>query len=262
MRRILAAALLTALAAAGCTSATIAQPPASHPAGTSTPSSPAATSSPSAAPGSAPAAAALAAPPTRWGSRPPRVVTPGAAGTVLAAICPTVNAALEAGRPSAAVKDAVYAEYGIPAGQQYLYRIDHLVPLELDGGNSIRNLWPQLLRASRAKDRLENTLHSMVCAGQITLASAQHAIRTNWAAAYRLYVIPPAAPSAAPAPAPAPSPSAAPPPASSCYPLTNGGKCYEPGEFCRNSDHGASGVAGDGEKITCEDNNGWRWEPV
>ena len=194
------------------------------------------------------------------GKPPSRGVTPGAAGTVLAAICPTVSAALEAGRPSAAVKDAVYAEYGIPAGQQYRYRIDHLVPLELDGRNSIRNLWPQLLGASRAKDRLESTLHSMVCAGQITLASAQRAIRTNWARAYRLYVRPPAAPSAAPAPAP--SPSAAPPPASSCYPLTNGGKCYEPGEFCRNSDHGASGVAGDGEKIMCEDNDGWRWEPV
>ena len=51
------------------------------------------------------------------------------------------------------------------------------------------------------------------------------------------------------------------PPAASCYPLTNGGNCYEPGEFCRASDHGASGVAGDGEAITCEDNNGWRWEP-
>jgi hypothetical protein len=23
-----------------------------------------------------------------------------------------------------------------------------------------------------------------------------------------------------------------------------------------------SGVAGDGEAIKCEDNNGWRWEPV
>ena len=27
-------------------------------------------------------------------------------------------------------------------------------------------------------------------------------------------------------------------------------------------DHGASGVAGDGERIMCEDNNGWRWEPA
>jgi hypothetical protein len=48
----------------------------------------------------------------------------------------------------------------------------------------------------------------------------------------------------------------------SCTPLTNGGKCYEPGEYCRDDDHGASGVAGDGEAITCEDNDGWRWEPA
>lgn len=48
--------------------------------------------------------------------------------------------------------------------------------------------------------------------------------------------------------------------APSCYPLTNGGNCYEPGEFCRKSDHGATGVAGDGKSITCEDVNGWRWE--
>ena len=66
--------------------------------------------------------------------------------------------------------------------------------------------------------------------------------------------------SAAPPPAPTTSPAA--PPPDSCYPTTNSGNCYEPGEYCRNSDHGTSGVAGDGEKILCEDNNGWRWEPV
>jgi cytoskeletal protein RodZ len=46
-----------------------------------------------------------------------------------------------------------------------------------------------------------------------------------------------------------------------CHPLTNGGNCYRPGEFCRTSDHGAVGVAGNGATITCRDNNGWRWEP-
>jgi hypothetical protein len=65
----------------------------------------------------------------------------------------------------------------------------------------------------------------------------------------------------------APATSAPPPPPAStapatCYPLTNGGNCYEPGEYCRNSDHGMSGVAGDGEAIICEDNDGWRWEPA
>jgi hypothetical protein len=74
------------------------------------------------------------------------------------------------------------------------------------------------------------------------------------------------APSKAVAPAPPPPPTtaraAAPTTSSGCFPLTNGGNCYEPGEYCRDSDHGASGVAGDGERIICEDNNGWRWEPA
>lgn len=49
---------------------------------------------------------------------------------------------------------------------------------------------------------------------------------------------------------------------SACYPTTNGGNCYEPGEFCRKSDHGASGIAGDGRAIVCSNNDGWRWEPA
>lgn len=58
------------------------------------------------------------------------------------------------------------------------------------------------------------------------------------------------------------APAAAPSTQSGCYPLTNGGNCYQPGEFCRHSDHGASGVAGNGENIVCENNDGWRWEPA
>ncbi len=58
--------------------------------------------------------------------------------------------------------------------------------------------------------------------------------------------------------APPPPPATAP---AGCHPLTNGGNCYEPGEYCRDADHGTSGVAGDGEAITCEDKDGWRWEP-
>jgi cytoskeletal protein RodZ len=47
-----------------------------------------------------------------------------------------------------------------------------------------------------------------------------------------------------------------------CNPLSDEGTCYKPGEYCRDSDHGVSGVAGDGEAIACEDNDGWRWEPA
>ncbi|WP_148283159.1 MULTISPECIES: hypothetical protein [Kitasatospora] len=46
----------------------------------------------------------------------------------------------------------------------------------------------------------------------------------------------------------------------SCYPHTNGGKCYSPGEYCRASDHGTNGIDGAGDPITCQENNGWRWE--
>jgi hypothetical protein len=66
-------------------------------------------------------------------------------------------------------------------------------------------------------------------------------------------------PAAAPAPAP---PAPVPPAPVGCHPLSNEGTCYEPGEFCRASDQGVTGVAGDGEAIICENNNGLRWEPA
>ena len=59
----------------------------------------------------------------------------------------------------------------------------------------------------------------------------------------------------APPPAPAPSPTG-------CYPIASSGNCYRPGEFCPDADAGMTGLAGDGEQIKCEDNNGLRWEPV
>jgi hypothetical protein len=75
-----------------------------------------------------------------------------------------------------------------------------------------------------------------------------------------------AAPAQPSSPAPVQSTQPTAPPAAAtpagCYPLSNGGTCYEPGEYCRNADHGVSGMAGDGEAITCEYNNGWRWEPA
>jgi hypothetical protein len=63
-------------------------------------------------------------------------------------------------------------------------------------------------------------------------------------------------------PPPPPAPAPPPPAPSGCYPKTSSGNCYEPGEFCPHADAGMSGVAGDGEAIICEDNNGLRWEPA
>jgi hypothetical protein len=47
-----------------------------------------------------------------------------------------------------------------------------------------------------------------------------------------------------------------------CYPLSNEGTCYEPGEYCRGSDAGTTGQAGNGETIVCTENDGLRWEPT
>jgi cardiolipin synthase len=68
------------------------------------------------------------------------------------------------------------------------------------------------------------------------------------------------------APTPTTTPAAAPPsptttsPAA-CYPIDDEGGCYEPGEYCRDDDHGMTGRAGNGLTITCEYDDGWYWEP-
>ena len=92
------------------------------------------------------------------------------------------------------VKEQVYREYGITVHQRGDYECDHLISLELGGSNSIKNLWPQSYRTrpwnARVKDRLENKLHELVCAGQLDLKTAQQAIASNWIEAYKQYVGP------------------------------------------------------------------------
>ncbi|MFZ1878602.1 MAG: hypothetical protein WAU41_00435 [Gaiellaceae bacterium] len=89
-------------------------------------------------------------------------------------------------------KYAVEIEYGMTAR---LYgrtiEIDHLISLELGGSNNIANIFPEPGSGSASyhvKDKLENRLHAMVCARQITLAAARQGIATNWEALYsRVY---------------------------------------------------------------------------
>jgi hypothetical protein len=65
-----------------------------------------------------------------------------------------------------------------------------------------------------------------------------------------------------PVASPPPPPPPPPPTTAACYPLSDEGNCYQPGEFCRDSDHGVSGTDANGDPIVCEDNDGWRWEPA
>ena len=93
-------------------------------------------------------------------------------------------------------KFAVEREYGLAPG---LYgrtlEIDHIVSLEIGGSNDIANLFPEKAKPSPGypeKDKLENRLHAMVCANQMTLRAAQQQIAANWQALYKkVFGVPP-----------------------------------------------------------------------
>jgi len=86
------------------------------------------------------------------------------------------------------VRDSVYTEYGIASHSPGQYEVDHLVPLEAGGSNSIANLFPQPARPPGGgpgfhdKDRLENAIHRGVCDGSLSLAPEQRRVARNWVA--------------------------------------------------------------------------------
>ena len=93
----------------------------------------------------------------------------------------------------AEMKRQVYREYGITSHGRGDYEIYRLIPVELGGSNSIKNLWPESHRTAwnaQVKDRLESKLHELVCSGQVDLKTAQQAIASNWIEAYKTYVSP------------------------------------------------------------------------
>ena len=82
-------------------------------------------------------------------------------------------------------------EQNLP-GEPSNYEEDHLISLEI-GGNPTdeQNLWPEPWTGTwnaHVKDKLENRLHKLVCAGTITLDEAQKAIASDWKTAYCKYV--------------------------------------------------------------------------
>jgi hypothetical protein len=91
-----------------------------------------------------------------------------------------------------AIKARQLAERDRPGGLAD-YEEDHVIPLALGGAAADpRNLWPQPRYAADGwtaakKDRLEDRLHALVCAGAVPLADAQRAIAADWTAAYRTY---------------------------------------------------------------------------
>jgi hypothetical protein len=73
--------------------------------------------------------------------------------------------------------------YGIGDRPFSEIELDHLIPLSLGGSSDQTNLWPQLRTGPsnvEDKDAIAQLLNRRVCRGQETLATAQHAIASNW----------------------------------------------------------------------------------
>jgi len=77
-------------------------------------------------------------------------------------------------------------------GQPSDFEEDHLISIELAGHpTDPKNLWPQHWAepwGARDKDATETALKRLVCSGKVSLSDAQHAISTDWIAAYRKYI--------------------------------------------------------------------------
>jgi cardiolipin synthase A/B len=100
-----------------------------------------------------------------------------------------------------------------------------------------------------------------IISGLSTTLANDYAGATPWSGSPITSTSAPTAPAASSPGSVPTTPASGPAAKASCYPLDNEGGCYEPGEYCRDDNHGQSGVAGNGAPITCEDKSGWLWEP-
>jgi hypothetical protein len=94
----------------------------------------------------------------------------------------------ERGGVSVEMEQKVFARYRLPWSRRPAYKIDHLIPVELGGADTIDNLWPQRLKARPygpdRKELLAEVLLQRIARKQITLEQAQEQIRTDWIDAF------------------------------------------------------------------------------
>ena len=78
----------------------------------------------------------------------------------------------------------VFSSYHIPWRRRPEFKVDHLIPVELGGADTIDNLWPQSLSArpynAQRKELLTQRLLTEIASGEMTLAQAQREIREDW----------------------------------------------------------------------------------
>jgi hypothetical protein len=87
-----------------------------------------------------------------------------------------------------AMEQKVFARYRLPWQRRSEFKIDHLIPTELGGADTIDNLWPQRVKArpygADRKELLTEIFLEKIRAGKMTLAQAQEEIRRDWIDAF------------------------------------------------------------------------------
>ena len=86
------------------------------------------------------------------------------------------------------MEQKVFARYRLPWASRAAFKIDHLIPLELGGADTIDNLWPQSLRARPygpdRKELLTEVLLQRIAKKEMTVEQAQEQIRRDWIDAF------------------------------------------------------------------------------
>jgi hypothetical protein len=123
---------------------------------------------------------------------PNAVLTPGGVRPITRdAVCSAAGGGASSPVISAAVAREVFRRYGIQHPRPRTYEVDYLIPPTLGGSLDAGNLWPQPYSAgvwnARVKDALEERLRTLVCEGNLDLATAQRDLARDWIAAYKKY---------------------------------------------------------------------------
>src|SRR5712692_61419 len=123
--------------------------------------------------------------------RPNPKLTPGAVLTTDAATICQPGYSKTVRHTSGKLKALIYREYGLDRTSGH-FEIDHLISLELGGADVAENLWPESYDttpwSAHVKDKLEDRLQVLVCAGKLPIEQAQREIAKDWVAAYEKYV--------------------------------------------------------------------------
>ena len=86
------------------------------------------------------------------------------------------------------LEQRVFARYRLPWTRRIEFKIDHLIPTELGGADTLDNLWPQSVKArpygADRKELLTEVLLKKIRDGKLTIAQAQEAISRDWIDAF------------------------------------------------------------------------------